>query len=116
MAFPVPSLLTAIEELLYEVQWLDGIIFVSEFQRATFVSVSQLGSLLGRLRDHPRGSLLAERLCMSLSETHDRASVKPVLVLQRDGGFWLGLMGVGDKNFQREKAISHLNRCLELMT
>ncbi len=115
MTFPIPALLTSIEELLYEVQWLDGMIFVSESKRATFVSISQLGSLLGRLREHPRGSLLAERLCMSLSETHDQSSVKPVLVLQSDGGFWLGLMGVGDKNFERERAVNHLNRCLKLV-
>ncbi len=111
MAFPIPALLSSIEELLYEVQWLEGLILVNESSSASFVSISQLSTLLGRLKEHPKGSLLAEKLCMSLYQSYDNSSAKPVLVLQRDGSFWLGLMGIGDKTFQRDKAIAHLNRC-----
>ena len=115
MAFPLPSLLSSIEELLYEVQWLEGLIFVSESKRATFVSISQLDSLLQRLRRHPRGSLVAEKLCMSLNDSYDKGPVKPVLVLQEDGRFWLGMMGLGGSSSQRYLAVAHLNRCFELV-
>ena len=116
MAFPIPSLLSSIEELLYEVQWLEGLIFVSESRRASFVSISQLSSLLGRLRNHPSGSLLAERLCLSLSNSYERGAAKPVLVLQSDGSFWLGLIGLGESNYQRDEAVAHLNRCFGLIS
>ena len=114
MAFPVPSILTSIQELLYEVQWLEGLILVSETKRASFVSISQLDPLFERLRAHPKGSVVAERLCLSLYETYEEGAAKPVLVLQRDGSFWLGVIGLGGQNFENLKNIAHLNRCFEL--
>ena len=38
----LPTLLPTIEELLQEVQWLDGLILITDSQRATFVSFSQV--------------------------------------------------------------------------
>ena len=55
MAFPLPTLLPTIEELLQEVQWLDGLILITDSQRATFVSFSQVDPLLRRLRKRPQG-------------------------------------------------------------
>ena len=49
MAFPLPTLLPTIEELLQEVQWLDGLILVTDSARASFVSFSQVDPLLRRL-------------------------------------------------------------------
>ena len=42
MAFPLPKLLPRIEELLQEVQWLDGLILITDSDRACFVSFSQV--------------------------------------------------------------------------
>ena len=42
VAFPLPKLLPRIEELLHEVQWLDGLILVTDSERASFVSFSNL--------------------------------------------------------------------------
>ena len=114
MSFPVPTLLSSIEELLYEVQWLEGLILVTESRRTSFVSISQLGGLLGRLRGHPKGSVLAEKLCISLSESNANGAAKPVLVLHRDGGFWLGVIGISGKNSEYHQTIAHLKRCFEL--
>ena len=50
MAFPLPKLLPRIEELLQEVQWLDGLILITDSDRACFVSFSQVDPLLRRLR------------------------------------------------------------------
>ena len=114
MAFPIPTLLNSIHEILYEVQWLEGLILVSETDRATFVSISQLDPLFERLRAHPKGSIVAERLCLSLYETYEDGAAKPVLVLQADGGFWLGVIGLGSPNQENLQNVVHLNRCLEL--
>ena len=46
MAFPLPKLLPRIEELLQEVQWLDGLILITDSDRACFVSFSQVDPLL----------------------------------------------------------------------
>ncbi len=112
--FPLPSILPSVEELLYEVQWLEGLIVITETRRTSFVSISQLGGLLGRLRGHPKGSLLAEKICLSLSEANTNGAAKPVLVLHRDGGFWLGVIGISGKTAQHHLAIAHLQRCLDL--
>lgn len=114
MAFPLPSLLLTIEELLQEVQWLDGLILITDSQRATFVSFSQVDPLLRRLRTKPRGHHVAEKLCMSLLETHGKGGAKPVLVFQGDGSFWLGMMGTSADHPHRRHAVAHLNRCFEL--
>ena len=53
MAFPLPKLLPRIEELLQEVQWLDGLILITDSDRACFVSFSQVDPLLRRLRQRP---------------------------------------------------------------
>ena len=87
LAFPLPSLLSTIEDLLQEVQWLDGLILITDSQRASFVSFSQVDPLLRRLRSKPRGHDVAEKLCMSLLETHGKGGAKPVLVFQGDGSF-----------------------------
>ncbi len=116
VAFPVPSLLTSIEELLYEVQWLEGLILVTESRRTSFVSISQLGGLLGRLRGHPKGSLLAEKICLTLSEANATGAAKPVLVLHRGGGFWLGVIGISGKTSEHHQTIAHLERCFEINT
>ena len=55
MAFPLPTLLPTIEDLLLEVQWLDGLILVTDSDRASFVSFSQVDPLLRRLRKRPKG-------------------------------------------------------------
>ncbi len=36
LAFPLPKLLPRIEELLQEVQWLDGLILITDSDRACF--------------------------------------------------------------------------------
>ena len=112
LAFPLPSLLSTIEDLLQEVQWLDGLILITDSQRASFVSFSQVDPLLRRLRSKPRGHDVAEKLCMSLLETHGKGGAKPVLVFQGDGSFWLGMMGTSAGNPHRRHAVAHLNRCL----
>ncbi len=112
LAFPLPSLLSTIEDLLQEVQWLDGLILITDSQRASFVSFSQVDPLLRRLRSKPRGHDVAEKLCMSLLETHGKGGSKPVLVFQGDGSFWLGMMGTSAGNPHRRHAVAHLNRCL----
>jgi hypothetical protein len=66
LAFPLPNLLSDIEDLLQDVQWLDGLILVTDSERASFVSFSQVDPLLRRLRQRPRGAEVAEKLCMSL--------------------------------------------------
>ena len=114
MAFPLPKLLPTIEDLLLEVQWLDGLILVTDSDRASFVSFSQVDPLLRRLRKRPEGHEVAEKLCMSLLESHGKGGAKPVLVFQGDGSFWLGLIGPNGSNPYRHHAIAHLHRCLAL--
>ena len=75
MVFPLPALLPRIEELLQEVQWLDGLIQVTDSERASFVSFSQVDPLLRRLRKRSKGPEVAEKLCMSLLETHGIAGI-----------------------------------------
>lgn len=114
MAFPLPTLLSTIEELLLEVQWLDGLILVTDSERASFVSFSQVDPLLRRLRMRPKGHEVAEKLCMSLLESHGKGAAKPVLVFQGDGSFWLGVMGPCSSNPHRHHAIAHLHRCFSI--
>ncbi|HJN36295.1 MAG: hypothetical protein AB8E74_05315 [Prochlorococcus sp.] len=115
MAFPLPALLGSIEELLQEVQWLDGLILVTDSQRTSFVSFAQVDPVLCRLRAKPNGNEVAERLCLSLLEAHGKGGSKPVLVLQGNGHFWLGMMAPVEFNPCRYQAIAHLHRCLELI-
>ena len=70
LAFPLPKLLPRVEELLQEVQWLDGLILITESDRASFVSFSQVDPLLRRLRLRPKGPEVAETLCLSLLAWH----------------------------------------------
>lgn len=114
MAFPLPSLLASIEDLLLEVQWLDGMILVTDSQRATFVSFSQVDPVLRRLRARPNGMAVAEKLCLSLLDSHGKATAKPVLVFQGDGNFWLGIMSPSRGNPHRHHAVAHLHRCFSL--
>ena len=114
VVFPVPTLLPRIEELLQEVQWLDGLIQVTDSDRASFVSFSQVDPLIRRLRRRAKGQEVAEKLCMSLLETHGKGGAKPVLVFQGDGSFWLGVIGPTGRNPHRHHAIAHLHRCLSL--
>jgi len=114
VAFPLPSLLASIEDLLLEVQWLDGMILVIDSQRATFVSFSQVDPVLRRLRARPNGMDVAEKLCLSLLESHGKAAAKPVLVFQGDGSFWLGTMSPSRSNPHRPHAIAHLHRCFAI--
>ena len=114
MAFPLPKLLPRIEELLQEVQWLDGLIQVTDSERASFISFSQVDPLLRRLRKRSKGHEVAEKLCMSLLETHGKGGAKPVLVFQGDGSFWLGVIGPSGNHPHRHHAIAHLHRCLSL--
>ena len=114
MAFPLPNLLSDIEDLLQDVQWLDGLILVTDSERASFVSFSQVDPLLRRLRERPMGAEVAEKLCMSLLESHGKGAAKPVLVCQGNGRFWLGMIGLSTMQRHRHNAIDHLYRCLEL--
>ena len=114
MAFPLPDLLSDIEDLLQDVQWLDGLILVTDSERASFVAVSQVDPLLRRLRQRPRGAEVAEKLCMSVLESHGKGAAKPVLVCQGNGRFWLGVIGLSPMQRHRQHAIDHLCRCLEL--
>lgn len=112
MAFPHPSLLASIEDLLAEMQWQDGMILVTDAKRATFVSFSQVDPVLRRLRAKPKGMEVAEKLCMALLDCHGKAASKPVLVIRGDRGFWLGMMSPSHSNPHRHHAIAHLHRCL----
>ncbi len=115
MAFPIPAILSCIEELLYEVHWLEGLILVTDSNKPTFVSITQLDSLLTRLKGHPKGEAVAEMLYMSLADSHGQGSAKTVLVLKTDGSYWAGLMDICSMNAKRESSIAHLNRCFEIM-
>ncbi len=114
LAFPLPKLLPRIEELLQEVEWLDGLILITDSDRACFVSFSQVDPLLRRLRQRAKGQEVAEKLCMSLLDCHGKGGAKPVLVFQGDGSFWLGMIGPSGSNPHRHHAIAHLQRCLAL--
>ncbi len=114
MAFPYPSILSSIEELLVEVRSMEGVILVSESRRASFVSFSEVGALLSRLRLYPGGGKVAELLRTSLFDSDISSTAKPVLVLKADGTFWLGLMDVVGQLTQKDKEIEHLNRCFKL--
>ena len=114
MAFPIPSLLSSIETLLKEVDSLDGLILVSGSREARFVSISQLDSLLLRLRTHPEGDVVAEVLYNSLQDSFREDSAKPVLILQDDGSYWLGLMGLNHRKIIQNNLTEHLDRCYSL--
>ena len=66
MAFPLPSLLASIEDLLVEVAWLDGLILVTESQEAAFLPVVQVNPVLARLRSKPRGEEVAVSIAACL--------------------------------------------------
>ncbi|CAE20452.1 conserved hypothetical [Prochlorococcus marinus str. MIT 9313] len=114
MAFPLPSLLSSIKDLLLEVQWLDGLILVTDSQQATFVPFSQVDSLLRMVRARPNGQIVVERLCMALLDDHDGGGAKPVLVFQGDDRFWLGMMGLNGSHSNLDGAVAHLDRCFAL--
>jgi len=114
LAFPLPSLLSSIKDLLLEVQWLDGVILVTDSQQATFVPFSQMDSLLRRVRACPNGQMVVERLCIALHDEYDGEGAKPVLVFQGDGRFWLGMMGFNDNQSNHDGAVAHLDRCFAL--
>ena len=113
LAFPLPSLLASIEDLLVEVEWLEGMILVTESQKATFVSITQVNPVLTRLRTRPGGLDVAEKLSSSLFKAQGKRTSKPVLVFQGDGRFWLGIIGprLSRSHPHRQRAISHLYRC-----
>ncbi len=111
MVLPVPSLLSSIEEMLKRVHTLEGLILVADGATVTFVSISQLSSLLQRLRTHPKGELVAEMLYNSLQDAPSQGTIKPVLVLQDNGEFWLGLVGLRDSSLANIARVDHLNRC-----
>ncbi len=114
LAFPYPTLLSSIEDLLKEVQWLEGLILVGESRRPAFVSFAQLGALFRRLRLYPGGVEVARLLRDSLLERNGSCTAKPVLVLRSNGRFWLGLMDIDSRNHKKDKEIEHLNRCFNL--
>jgi hypothetical protein len=89
-------------------------ILVTDSQRATFVSFSQVDPVLRRLRARPNGMAVAEKLCLSLLDSHGKATAKPVLVFQGDGNFWLGIMSPSRGNPHRHHAVAHLHRCFSL--
>ncbi len=113
MAFPLPSLLASIEDLLVEVEWLDGMILVTESQKASFISMSQVEPVLERLRLKPRGVEVADKLSQSLLKAQGKRGSKPVLVVQGDGRFWLGIISpsLSRSHIHRLHAIAHLDRC-----
>ena len=113
MAFPIPSLLASIEDLLVEVAWLDGMILVTESQEATFLPVAQVNPVLARLRSKPRGAEVAEKLSLSLLKSQGKRASKPVLVVQGDGCFWLGIIrpSMSHSRSRHQYAIAHLDRC-----
>jgi hypothetical protein len=72
LAFPIPSLLASIEDLLVEVAWLDGMILVTESQEATFLPVAQVNPVLAKLRSKPRGAEVADKLSLSLLKSQGK--------------------------------------------
>ena len=85
-------MLASIEDLLVEVAWLDGMILVTESQEATFLPVAQVNPVLARLRSKPQGAEVADKLSLSLLKSQGKRASKPVLVVQGDGRFWLGII------------------------
>ena len=113
MAFPIPALLASIEDLLVEVAWLDGMILVTESQEATFLPVAQVTPVLARLRSKPRGAEVADKLSLSLLKSQGKRASKPVLVVQGDGCFWLGIISpsMSRSRSRHQYAVEHLARC-----
>ena len=113
MAFPLPSLLASIEDLLEEVAWLDGMILVTESQTARFLPAAQVNPVLARLRSKPRGVEVADKLSLSLLKSQGKRSSKPVLVVQGGGRFWLGIISpcVSRSHSRQQHAVAHLDRC-----
>ena len=114
MVFPIPDLLPTIEDLLVDVHWLEGMILITDSQRPTFVSASQLEKVLTRLVMHPKGLEVKDLLIASVFEKNCSKPTKPVLILNTDGSYWLGLIGVNDSNNYFSSEVEHLNRCLQL--
>ncbi len=115
MAFPVPAILPSIEDLLFEVQWLEGLILVTDSQHPTFVSKSQIQRLYRRLLKYPKGDIVSGYLRDSLqNQQKNKGSYKPVLLLHSDGRYWLGIMGISNRPCSLMKEVIHLNRCYKL--
>ena len=115
MAFPVPTLLPSIEDLLFEVQWLEGLILVTQSQPPTFVSKSQIHNLYKKLSKYPNGDVVSDCLRKSINkQLKKNLSYKPVLVLHSDGRYWLGIIGLGQGRHAMFREVSHLNRCYKL--
>ena len=107
MAFPLPKLLPRIEELLQEVQWLDGLILITDSDRACFVSFSQVDCCVA-CASAPRDRRWLKSSACPCWIAMAREGAKPVL----DGSFWLGMIGPSGNNPHRHHAIAHLHRCL----
>ena len=113
MAFPLPSLLASIEDLLVEVACQDGMILVTESQTANFLPIAQVKPVLDRLRSRPRGAEVADKLSLSLLKSQGKQSSKPVLVVQGSGRFWLGIISPSESRSRsrQQHAVAHLDRC-----
>ena len=116
MAFPIPALLASIEDLLVEVAWLDGMILVTESQEATFLPVAKVNPVLARLRSKPQGAEVADKLSLSLLKSQGKRASKPVLVVQGDGRFWLGIISpsMSRSRSRHQYAVAHLDRCFAM--
>lgn len=114
LAFPLPSLLPLIEDLLQDVQYLDGLILVTDSDKVNFVSFSQIDQLLRSLRKLPKGAQVAEKLYIYLLQAHGKGAAKPVLVFYGKTSFWLGMIAPCISYSCRQEKISHLNRCFAL--
>ena len=116
MAFPIPALLASIEDLLVEVAWLDGMILITESQTARFLPAAQVNPVLARLRSKPRGVEVADKLSLSLLKSQGKRASKPVLVVQGDGRFWLGIISpsMSRSRSRHQYAVAHLDRCFAM--
>ena len=112
LAFPLPSLLPTIEELLQEVQWLDGLILITDSQRATFVSFAQVDPLLRRLRRQPRGMHVRKSSACPCLKPTEREGCR--FSSARGWQFLARNDGDSHDNPHRRHAVAHLNRCFEL--
>ena len=96
-----------------EVAWLDGLIFVTESQGASFLPITYVEPVLARLRSKPRGAEVADKLSLSLLKSKGKGSSKPVLVVQGGGRFWLGIISprMSLARSRQQHAVAHLDRC-----
>ncbi len=115
VAFPMPSLLASIEDLLEEVYWLEGVILITESKSPTFISISQINNLYNRLCVHPKGKVVKELIRKFVERKNSINSTKPVLVLESNGRYWLGLIGLHNSPSAGQDKVQHLNRCYKLI-